>query len=85
MIIHGNVQGVWFRDSTMKEAKKLGIVGYAKNLNDGTVEVVSEGPENKLNKLIEFCKTGPDLAKVSKVDAKFEKADEEFDGFEIRY
>ena len=52
---------------------------------DVTVEIVAEGPKDKLEELIEFCKKGPEAAEVSKVDVKFEEAKGEFDGFEIRY
>lgn len=85
LVIHGLVQGVFFRDNTRKEALNLGLNGYSKNLSDGTVEIVAEGPKDKLEELIEFCKKGPEAAEVSKVDVKFEEAKGEFDGFEIRY
>jgi len=85
IIVHGNVQGVFFRSNTKKMAESLGLNGYAKNMPDGTVEVVAEGPEDKLKQLIEFCKNGPEAAEVSKIDVKFEKASNEFDGFEVRY
>ena len=83
--IDGQVQGVLFRANTKKVAESLDLMGYVKNNPDGTVEVVAEGPEDKLKKLIKFCKNGPELAKVSKIDVKFEKSTNEFDGFEIRY
>ena len=54
-------------------------------MDDGNVEVVAEGSKDKINELIEFCKKGPEAAKVKKVDVEFEKAKEEFDGFEVRY
>jgi len=84
IIVHGNVQGVFFRSYAKKIAESLGLNGYAKNIPDGTVEVVAEGPEDKLKELIEFCKEGPEAAEVSKVDVKFEKASNEFGGFEVR-
>jgi acylphosphatase len=85
IVVHGYVQGIFFRFNTKKFALDLGLKGYAKNLQDGTVEVVAEGPEEKLKELVEFCKRGPELAKVSKIDVKFEKLKNEFEGFEIRY
>ena len=85
IIVHGNVQGVFFRANAKKMAESLGLNGYAKNMPDGTVEVVAEGSEDKLKELVEFCKNGPEAAEVSKVDVKFEKASNEFDGFEIKY
>ena len=83
--IHGLVQGVFFRANTVKAAMALGLRGYAKNMPDGTVEVIAEGPEEKINELIEFCKKGPEAAKVSKVNVKFGKARNDFGGFELRH
>ena len=83
--VHGYVQGVFFRHNTKKEALILGLKGYVKNMADGTVEVVAEGPEDKINELIAFCKKGPEAAQVEKVDVKFEKAKGEFNGFEVRH
>jgi len=83
--VHGRVQGVLFRSNTKRVAESLGLSGYAKNMGDGTVEVVAEGPEDKLKELIDFCKKGPEAAEVSKIDVKFDKASNDLDGFEIRY
>ena len=83
--IHGQVQGVLFRHYTIKTASSLGLTGYAKNLPDGTVEVVAEGDEKELNELIEFCKHGPPSAHVTNIDVKFEDFKDEFDVFEVRY
>lgn len=85
IIVHGYVQGVFFRYTTKRVALGLDLKGYARNMADGTMEVVAEGPEDKLNELIEFCKKGPEGAEVSNVDVKFEKASNEFDGFGVRY
>jgi len=84
IIAHGLVQGVFFRYYTKKEALTLDLKGYASNMPDGTVEIVAEGPEDMLRELMEFCKKGPGVADVSKVDVKFEKAKNEFKSFEIR-
>jgi len=61
------------------------LTGYARNKEDGSVEVVAEGPEDKLNELIEFCKKGPQNAGVKKVDVKFEKASGEFEIFGVKH
>lgn len=83
--VHGEVQGVFFRSNIKRVAESLGLRGYAKNMEDSTVEVVAEGSEDKLKELIDFCKKGPEAAEVSKVDVKFDKASNEFDGFEVSY
>ena len=85
IIVHGSVQGVFFRSNTRMMASDLGLKGYAKNMPDGSVEVVAEGKEDKIKELIEFCKKGPEAAEVSKVDVEFSKASNEFEGFEVRY
>ena len=83
--VHGFVQGVFFRSNTIKMAGELGLKGYAKNMPDGTVEIVAEGPKDNINKFVDYCKKSPGSSKVSKIDVKFGKANNEFDGFAIKY
>ena len=85
MIIHGSVQGVFFRANAKRIAESLGLKGYVRNIDDGCVEVVAEGSEEKLKELISFCKKGPEAANVSKIDVKFEESSGKFEGFEVRY
>ena len=85
LIIHGRVQGVFYRSYTRKKAIELGLKGYVKNLPNGTVEVIAEGSEDKLNELIEYCKNNPGYSDVDKVDIKEEKATNEFDNFGVGY
>lgn len=85
IMVHGKVQGVFFRANTKKAALGLGLTGYARNNEDGSVEVVAEGQEDKINELIEFCRKGPESAQVEKVDVKFEKASGEFKDFKVRH
>jgi len=85
IIVSGRVQGVFFRSNTRETASNLGLRGYARNLYNGDVEVVAEGNEEKLNKLIEFCKKGPESAHVTNIKIKYEKATNEFSDFEVRY
>ena len=83
LIVSGRVQGVFFRDNTRRKAIELGLNGYAKNLSDGTVEVVVQGDEEKINELIEFIKKSPGTAKVADIKIKH-KEPENFAKFEIR-
>lgn len=84
--IHGFVQGVNFRWYAQKEAQKLGLVGYVKNLLDDTVEVVAEGEEEVLKKLLEWCKVGPQGARVERVEERWENvANLEYSGFGIKF
>jgi len=68
--ITGRVQGVWFRDSTRREAERLGISGYAKNLANGDVEVLASGPDAAVDELVLWLRDGPPLAKVSKLEER---------------
>ena len=83
LIIEGRVQGVWFRDSTRKEAVSLGVLGWVRNLPDGTVEVLAEGPEDKVRDLITWCHHGPSSAVVSQVHENREKWQGQFNSFDI--
>lgn len=66
--VYGRVQGVFFRAYVVKYATELKLVGYVRNLSDGSVEVVAEGERSQLEKLIDCLKTGPPAAKVDKVE-----------------
>jgi acylphosphatase len=68
IVVSGRVQGVFFRDSCRQEASRLGISGSARNLSDGTVEVIAEGDEEAVDALINWCREGPSHADVDSVD-----------------
>lgn len=85
IFVYGRVQGIFFRYNTNKVANKLGLKGFVRNLDDGGVEVIAEGNKNNLKELIEFCKKGPLGARVKDIKINFEKAKNEFSGFEVRY
>ena len=85
LIIEGRVQGVWFRDSTRRQALGIGVCGWVKNRYDGTVEVLAEGPEDKVNQLVAWCHRGPSAAKVSHVHETREAGQGEFDSFDIAF
>ncbi len=81
--ISGEVQGVFFRRSAKGQAEKLGVVGWVRNRNDGSVEVVAQGEKDKVDKFIEWCKKGPPFAKVENVEVEWRKNIEDFEEFEI--
>jgi acylphosphatase len=83
LIIEGRVQGVWFRDSTRREATALGVYGWVKNRRDGTVEVLAEGPEDRVRKLVSWCHDGPPGARVSRVNESYEEWQGRSKSFEI--
>ncbi len=84
-IVHGRVQGVAFRASTVREGQSLGLDGYARNLPDGTVEVVARGADAGLSKLIEFLRQGPPAAKVTDVDLDWTDRTPLRSGFSLRW
>jgi acylphosphatase len=83
LIVHGRVQGVFFRDSTRESAENEGVSGWAANRDDGTVEVVLEGAPDAVESVIGFCRTGPMSADVTSVDVT-EEEPEGLSGFETR-
>ena len=85
LLIEGRVQGVWFRESTRKEAKHLGIHGWVRNTREGTVEVVAEGPEENVRKLVAWCHQGPPAARVTRVHETAGAFQGEFVSFEVVY
>ena len=66
--VTGRVQGVWFRESTRRQAQSLGLAGHAINLDDGSVEVVAAGPEHGLQALKEWLHRGRPMAEVASVE-----------------
>ncbi|HEX8974696.1 MAG TPA: acylphosphatase [Patescibacteria group bacterium] len=80
--ICGKVQGVTFRFSARIIAERMGIVGYAKNQDDGTVFIEAEGEEGDLGKFIDWCRRGPEEARVEKVDVIYSTALKGYDKFE---
>lgn len=69
--IRGRVQGVSFRAYARDEARRLGLVGWVRNLPDGSVEAVAEGPRTVLDRFVAWCQTGSPRAEVEHVDARF--------------
>lgn len=81
-VISGVVQGVFFRRNTKIQAGNLGITGWVQNLLDGTVEVVAEGDEDSLKRLLDWLHKGPPDARVDKVYYEWLEATGEFKIFE---
>ena len=82
--ISGRVQGVFYRQSTMETARRLGLTGWVRNLPDGCVETVIEGPAETVRDLLTWCQQGPPAAQVTSVDVDWSDASGEFAGFTIR-
>ena len=84
IIVHGTVQGVWFRDSTLKEAQKHGIKGFVRNEPNGSVYMEAEGETDKLDILVKWCHSGSEKAVVASVDVS-EGDLKHFNEFSIAY
>ena len=84
-IIHGQVQGVLFRARVQELALNLGISGWVKNVEDTFVEVTMEGEESDVEKLIDFCKSGPIGARVLNFKLEYQEFKNEFKDFKIIY
>lgn len=69
--IHGKVQGVFFRASTEREARSLGLRGWVRNRSDGSVELEAEGPRAACEALIEYCRHGPPAARVDSLQLEW--------------
>ena len=82
--VSGQVQGVFFRDSTRQKAEELGLAGWVRNVPDGQVEALFEGPSEKVEEMVRWCEEGPQRASVDNVDTDFENAEGDLEGFEVR-
>ncbi|MEA2374392.1 MAG: acylphosphatase [Thermoleophilaceae bacterium] len=82
-MVHGEVQGVFFRDSTRQEARRRGVAGWVTNRSDGAVEAVFEGTEDAVAAMVAFCRSGPSQADVAELEVT-EEEPEGLDGFRVK-
>jgi acylphosphatase len=68
LIVHGRVQGVWYRGWTVDQAEALGLDGWVRNRSDGSVEILASGPDEAVAELIRRCHDGPSAARVARVE-----------------
>jgi acylphosphatase len=83
-VFHGKVQGVFFRANCEADARRRGLRGWVRNLPDGTVEAVFEGPRDEVEKAIRWNRVSQPHARVSEIDVEWEAATGEFAGFDVR-
>ena len=81
--VHGRVQGVFFRDSTRREAEGRGVSGWVANRDDGSVEALLEGPADAVDAVVAWCRSGPSRAEVERVDVE-DVEPSGLDGFAVR-
>jgi acylphosphatase len=82
-LVSGKVQGVAYRYFAVEHAERHGLVGTVRNLKDGKVEVVAEGPRAALETFLKELERGPLFARVTGIDAQWSRADGEFDAFAL--
>jgi acylphosphatase len=85
VVIAGKVQGVFFRMETKRTADTYGVCGWVKNKNDGTVEALLEGDEERVRSVIDWCREGPPFAKVRRVDVTWGDYTGRINSFDITY
>lgn len=83
LIVRGRVTGVYFPAASQREAKRLGITGWVKNRNDGSVELMAEGDEDTIKEIIAWTHHGPSAARVDGVDVRWRGYTGEFADFRI--
>lgn len=81
LVIHGRVQGVYFRDSMRREAQNLGVVGWVRNRSDGTVEAAVQGEPADVEAIVRWSRRGPERAQVERIE--IEPHEGSYTGFEI--
>ena len=84
-LVHGKVQGVYYRAFVSRIAKSLSLKGYVKNLSNGDVEVEAEGMKDVLEELLRRLKAGPDGAVVEKIDITWPEYTGKYSAFDVRY
>lgn len=82
LVIHGRVQGVWFRELMVRQAHQLGIRGWVRNRTDRTVESVIQGSDDAVSSILDWARVGPPLATVTRLESTTMTG--EFVGFEKR-
>jgi len=83
VVVSGQVQGVFFRDTLRNAAEREGVAGWVRNNRDGTVEAVFEGDPDTVARLVEAAREGPPGARVEDVRV-FDEPDEDLEGFRVR-
>ena len=82
--VYGKVQGVFYRQSTIEKAVELDLKGWVRNLSNGGVEAVFEGDELSVKIMIEWCKEGPPLARVSNIEIEMLPYLDSFEDFSVK-
>ena len=84
-LVHGKVQGVYYRAFASRAAKSLSLKGYVRNVSNGDVELEAEGLKDMLEELLRRLKAGPDGAIVEKIDVTWSEGTGKYSAFDVRY
>lgn len=84
VVVSGSVQGVFYRSEARERARERGVAGWVRNLPDGRVEAVFEGPDEAVDAMVGWCREGTPMARVDDVEVAREEP-EGLEGFEIRF
>jgi acylphosphatase len=84
IVVSGRVQGVGFRYATVREARRLGLGGWARNRTDGCVEILADGAPARVDELLAWCRSGPPAAHVTRVEQCAVEPGEPFADFGVR-
>lgn len=82
-MVRGRVQGVFFRASAQREARRLGLTGWVKNTSDGSVEILVEGEDERVREFLQWAQKGPSAARVDRVETRWRSFTGEFTDFRI--
>ena len=85
LIVTGRVQGVFYRSTAKRSAMDLKLKGYVKNMEDGSVEIKAEGPEEKLQEFLDWCWKGPENAEVKNIEIRYESYSGKYPVFSVKY
>lgn len=83
LMVRGRVQGVYYRATSVREAKRLGLTGWVRARNDASIEIVAEGEEDQVKDFLMWAQHGPTTARVDKVDTRWRGYTGEFPDFRI--
>ncbi len=85
LFVSGRVQGVFFRGTAQDHGRSLGLTGWVRNLADGRVEAVFEGPRDRVAAMVEWCRQGPPQARVDDLQVTWQPATGEFTTLRVTY
>lgn len=82
--VHGRVQGVWYRGTAAGEAERLGLHGWVRNRSDGSVELLLQGDAARVEEMLAWCRVGPPVGNVTRLDVDDAERDDALSDFQIR-